>query len=80
MTVNVDFYMRHISGLSEHLREAIRSVCSTAADIERRIVDVESPDVLATVMEGLADEAQRASAFASSIYFLERLLREKTQA
>lgn len=80
MTLDVDFYMGHISALNEHLREAVRSVCSTAADIERRVVDIETPDVLSTVMENLAHEAEIAAAFGSSIYLLERLLREKSQA
>lgn len=77
---DINFYEEKIKELTEQLREAICSVCSTAAHIERVEIESHEADVLGTLMENLSHEAELVKWFADSIYFLTRLLREKTKA
>lgn len=77
--VNVLFYKEKIKELKEHLEDAVLSVCSTAADIERTLGGSRVEEIR-SMMERLSYGAATTAAFANSIYYLSRLLREKTQA
>lgn len=77
--VNVLFYKEKIKELNEHLHEAVILVCEQSYGIEKK-VDTLVPHDVAAAMDNLAHAAKLVSAFANSIYYLSRLLRDKTQA
>ena len=74
------FYEEKITELTDQVREAVRSVCASAAHIERFQIEENNAEILSHLMEDIAYKAKLAESFASSIYFLTRLLKEKTKA
>lgn len=78
--IDVEFYNKQINDLTEQVREAVLNVCEHAKNIEGNGLSDRSASDMSAILEGLSHEAEMVKAFADSVYFLSRLLREKIKA